>query len=155
MRMPVGMVGAFLAAGPTDVGAEHERHADQRGVRCRPTQRQDRGGPADLGAVEIEADAVPQPLDRGFGKAGIGAGHASRAAIEAGLGGPQQRLVHRSRDVGMGGDHVTQGHGWLPSGSARTGQPAGACVVPGRPRREATSSPTAGRLARDDPAAVY
>ena len=80
-RMPLALVTAHPAR--HDARSEH-RLAQVHRLR-RPTQEQSSGCLADIGAVQIEPDALAQLGDVALGEAGISAGSTRLGAFEARL----------------------------------------------------------------------
>jgi hypothetical protein len=101
------------------------------------------GRQADVRAVEIEPDALPELLDHLLGQAGIGACGAGLRAGIAFVDAADQRLADVAPHVGMRTDDVSRMHGKSPG--TRTGWGASADALKQRERDAAGLVPAADR----------
>jgi hypothetical protein len=114
MLVVLGVLAAFLTTGAARLLARLDHRAQDFDVRPRAARRDGGGGEADIGAVEIEADALPHILDSGFRKASIGADPASRSTGVTGLDAGYQPGGCTVLEIGMRFDHLAQLHVGLP-----------------------------------------
>src|SRR4051812_385345 len=102
----VRVPGALVPTGLARLGAGAEHRAGQLGV-VRGLPGQDAtGGLADVGAVEVAADASPHVGDRLLAEAGVRAGGARLGALDAGGDTGGERLPVQPGAVGMAVDHA-------------------------------------------------
>ena len=73
MLVHAGVLAAFLATGPAGGAASLDHRPDDFDIRAGAAACDRACGRADVGSVEVEADARPKLLDHGLGQAGIGA----------------------------------------------------------------------------------
>jgi hypothetical protein len=110
MGVTIRMLFAFFRAKATGDGAGFEHRPEQFFVGA-GSPRSDRAGrKAHIRAIEIETDALFQPLDMVFPEAGVGAGKAGLAAIVAFLDAANERVVHPAVHVRMRADDVLNMH---------------------------------------------
>lgn len=106
----LGMLAAFLPAGFAGRGTGLEDRADHRDVRTRaPACDGSRGG-ADVGAIEVEADALPKLFDLILCQAGIGARGACLGAAVAFLDTAQQGVCRVALDMRVACNHLVDVH---------------------------------------------
>ena len=109
MLMMAGVELAFVATQVTDRRTGFERRDDRAGVGA--AARRDRAGRgADIGAIEVEPDALAERRDVGFREAGIGARDAGLRAGVAFLDAANERAVGRGRRRRMGAEHFFDVH---------------------------------------------
>ena len=101
-RMPL----AFLAADTAGLRTCLQRGDDHLLVRPSPARSDRARSNADVGAVEIEADALPKLIDHVLGEAGVGAGCAALGAGIAFLDTADQGVIGVSPDAWMRGNHL-------------------------------------------------
>lgn len=128
MVVPFAFGGAAVAR--RNAGFEHR--ADDGDILARAPRRDACGGIADIGAIEAGADALAH-VHR-FGHAGIRAGRAEQRAEHAVANGGGQFLVQMIH-IGVGGDHLVNGHASSPVG--KTGERVSARLCSLMPRRVA------------------
>jgi hypothetical protein len=68
------------------------------------------GRPADVGAIEIETDALAQILNLVFRQASVRTGNAGLRAIETMFYTGQERTIQIVTHMGMRGDHLLNMH---------------------------------------------
>jgi len=105
---------AFVGAKAARAFAQPQRIHDQRFVRTGAARRQTGGRGADIGAVEIGADALAQLRDHVFGQARVGAGLADLGVFEHLLDCPDENVIGAAADIRMRGNHMMELHGGLP-----------------------------------------
>ena len=141
-----GVAAAFGATGAAGF-ATGEKDRLQHGVVGSGAARGDgRRCRAEVGAVEVEADALTQLGDVRLAEAGVGAGGASLRAVEAFLDRAEQVRVDGTVQGGMGADHRfgvhvdLQSGDWCPTTAPRPDcsrrrrmRPRSAPVMPWRP----------------------
>jgi hypothetical protein len=88
-----GMPVALFGTGDARRRAGLDRRADQADIGTALPRRDARGRLADVSTVESDADHAGQFRQVALAQAGIGAGGAAGAAIEAFLGAPEQRFA--------------------------------------------------------------
>ena len=80
----LGVPLALLSAHPARPRARLQSRSRHLRVERRLPREDLAGGIAEIGAVEVEADAASQHLYVSFAEAGVGAGRAGLGAVEAG-----------------------------------------------------------------------
>src|SRR3954471_1865845 len=135
----VGVAGALVAAGPARRGAGLQDRAGQVRVVAGVPREHPASGVADVGAVEVGADARPQLGDHLLAQAGVGAGRAGLRALEARLDAGDELLLVDTPEVGrVGVEHLAgNGHGC----SLRRPTTAWGRLVGGRGPRRTTGYP--------------
>jgi hypothetical protein len=114
MFMLAGVALAFLGTEPAGGFAGLKDRDDGGFVAARPTSAEITGRDADVCAVEIEANALPQVLHHFLGKAGICAGNAGLGASITFLDASDQGVIGIALDARVGGDHLAHMmHDWL------------------------------------------
>src|SRR5262249_30204979 len=99
------MLVAFLGAAPAGFDTGAEDRADVR-LPCPGIARGDRAcRPADLGAIEAEANAATELRHHFLAEAAIGAERAAGRAIGAGLDAADQGRIGLPLQLRMGLDH--------------------------------------------------
>ena len=106
MLMIAGMPLALLRAHAASLGASLQRHGDDLLVGARASRPQRARGNADIGAVEVEADALTKLGHHVLGEASVGAGGAALSTGVAFLDTADEGLVHVALNAGMGRDHI-------------------------------------------------
>ena len=86
VRVLGGVVLAFLGAGLRRAGANFELHRDHAEIGRGLTGQHACGGATDVGAIEIEPDAMHERLDAVLGETRIGARAAHLRAVEQHVG---------------------------------------------------------------------
>jgi hypothetical protein len=124
-----GMAAAFFGAGATHLRASRKLRLQRLRPLAAEAQQHRPGGVADIGAVEVEPDALREPLHMLFGKTGVGAGEAGLYAGEARLYAAPDG-VHFRRLARMRLQHCRDMmHGWLPVAGPEINR-AGMRIVP-------------------------
>src|SRR5687768_11513357 len=96
---------ALLRAGAAGLGAKRDCIAENRVVRTGSPRGERARHHADIGAVEIEADALPEFFGIVLAAAGIGAGDADLGTVEAFLDAANQVAANRTVSVRMRTDN--------------------------------------------------
>src|SRR3546814_19692933 len=86
--MAITLVAAGLAGG----GAGLQHLPQRRLAGTCLARREAAGGEADIGAIQVEADALPKLVDRPLGAAGVGEGRAGLGAGVAFLRSEESRV---------------------------------------------------------------
>jgi hypothetical protein len=121
---------ALLAAKTARNGTNVEHSADHLLIRPGSAGRETTRNGANVGAVNIEADALGQVAHVILGQARIGAGRAYLSTRVAFLNTADQSIVGLSSHSGMGADHLMSLHDRLAFACV-----AGALVTPRRALR--------------------
>ena len=122
--MPVhaSMAFAFLGAERTSLRARLQRGDDHLLVASGPASSDAARSYADVGAVEVQPDALPKVSNHLLGQACVSARGAALGAAVALLDAANERIIRVAADVGVSGNHlshVVHGHGsigrwWIP-----------------------------------------
>lgn len=104
MRVMAGMLVAFLGALMAGFGAGLDETAHDLGVVAGAAGSDAAGGAADVGAVEIQPDALPQVGHGVLRQASIGTRDAGLHAVEAAIDAADKRILDTT-DMRVGGDH--------------------------------------------------
>ena len=105
-----GMQTAFVFAQLAGQAACLQRMGDQPVIRTGPARRDLARGLADVGAVQVEPDALFQWIDIIFAQARIRAGDAGLCAVETMFDAGQERAIQVVTHMGMRGDHLLNMH---------------------------------------------
>lgn len=105
-----GVLFAFRRARCTGGFAELDRLAQDFLIRSRSSRGERAHGIANIGAIEIQANALPQHLDTRLCDAGIGARNTHLRTREAFIHAVNERRAVIAFDVGMRGDHFLRVH---------------------------------------------
>jgi hypothetical protein len=100
--MHVGMLLAFDGAVGAGLGAGFEHTLYQRLMAAGATRGEAGRRQADIGAIEIEADALGEILDHVLGEAGVDADVTYGGAAVGRLDRTDQAVVEAAAHVGMG-----------------------------------------------------
>ena len=92
---------AFISAQPTGSGACPQHFADDFKVRAGLARRNGCCNSANVGAIKIEPNALPQFLNAVFAEAGISAARADQGAIAAFADAANERLIDAALHVGV------------------------------------------------------
>lgn len=76
-------------------------------VAAGPASADPAGRKADVGAVEIEPDALPKLRDHLLGQARVSAGRAALGAAVTFLDAANERVIGVASNVGVGGNHLS------------------------------------------------
>ena len=115
MGMMRRMLVAFLGAAPAGLDAGAQNGVDIR-LPCPGPARGDRARhPADLGAIQAEANAAAEFRYHLLAEAGIGAERSAGGAVVTGFDAADQGGIGISPQLRMGPDHGLDMHGWLLS----------------------------------------
>jgi len=120
----------FLAADLARDGARIEHLSKELLVRTGAPRSQRPGRRADIGAVQIEPDALAQLLHLVLGKAGVRAGNAGLRARVTFLDATDQCIVHVSANSPVRTDHFADLHGKTPMKRLATPNSLRRAVVP-------------------------
>jgi hypothetical protein len=115
MLMFVGVPFAFIRAQAAGEGAGFERRAEKFFVRACSPRPDRRRCEADVGAVEIETNALSQMRDTVFHDASVGAGNAGLRAIVAFFNAADQRVIGLAFYIRVGADHLLGVHRRSPA----------------------------------------
>src|SRR6476659_9756878 len=107
--VPLALLGAQPAGGGAD--AEHASHHFV--IETCPAGQDATGDVADVGAIEIQADALGQLVHHALRQAGVGAGSAGLGARITFLDAADQGVVDLALDGRVGADHFAGVHGGL------------------------------------------
>lgn len=110
MLVHAGVAIAFLAAQAAGRCAGFQHTAYHLLVRTGPTGGNRSGGGANVGAIEIQANALGQLLDHVLTQAGVGAGCADLGTRVALLNAPDESIVRVALHVWMGANHLLNMH---------------------------------------------
>ena len=119
MFVDLAVMTALLGADMAGERAGLEQRAHDREIFAGTPRRHARQGEAEVGAIEIAADALPQAFDIGLGQTGVGAdgaGFGAGMALHHALG--QRLAVTDGGGVRMGAEHRAHGHGDLRGNNA-------------------------------------
>jgi hypothetical protein len=105
-RMPL----ALLATGAAGHGARLDRCADDAEIGCRLAGQNAAGRVADVGAVEIEANAADQLLHVSLGEADVGAARAGGRTVEALVDTAQEHVEIKAGGLRVRLDHFSNCH---------------------------------------------
>lgn len=131
MRLRVFL--ALVCAKAAGQHAVFQRRADDLLIASRAARRDRPRCEANIGAIEVEADALPEPHDLLLPDASVGAGNAALAAVVAFLDCADQGLVDLPLYVWMRADDLLSVHEASPQ--VETGeQPCPCEIVSGAPR---------------------
>jgi hypothetical protein len=115
MLVSVGVALAFLCARAARELADFESAQQHFLVRPCPSRRQPCGGFAQIGAIEIEADALTQLGDVGLRQTGVRASRARLRARETFVDAPNQQRAEISFHFGMRAGHPLGIHDDAPA----------------------------------------
>jgi hypothetical protein len=104
--MHLGVLLTFLGTEATGGGAGVQHSSDHFFVRPGPTGGNSACDVADVGAVQVQPDALRQRLDVVLRKAGIGTGRAGLRAGVALLYATDERIIGLSAHMRVRSDHV-------------------------------------------------
>jgi hypothetical protein len=116
------MAGTFLATQPTDGCAKFQRPADDLFIGARPARCHAASHIANIGAIEVKPDALPQVCDIRFGYTRIGARGADLSTGVTFLDAADQCIIGAASHVGVGADHFMGLHGISSRTSAQKNQ---------------------------------
>src|SRR6185436_11860400 len=102
---------ALLRAKPAGGGADAEHAAHHLVIGTGPAGHDAAGDAADVGAIEVEADALGQLLHHALRQAGVGTGGAGLGAGVTFLDAADQGVVDLALDSRVGADHFAGVHG--------------------------------------------
>jgi hypothetical protein len=111
LRVPV----AFVRAEAAGEGAGFEQRANEFFVGAGSARRNRSHGQAEVGAIEIKTNALPQLRDAALSDAGVGAGNAALSAIVALFDTAYQRIIGLAFDIGVRSDDLFGVHGFSPA----------------------------------------
>jgi hypothetical protein len=109
-----GVQAAFVFAQLAGQAACVQRMGDQPIIRTGPARRDLARRLADIGAVQIEPDALFQWIDIILAQAGIRTGDAGLRTVETMLDAGQKRAIKVVTHVRVRGDHLLNMHDSLP-----------------------------------------
>jgi hypothetical protein len=105
MLMHAGVLFALVRANPACRRAYMKHATDHLLVEPGPARRESARDVADIGAIEVEPDALGERLDLFFREASIRAGGASLRARIAFFNAPDQQMISLAAYVWMRADH--------------------------------------------------
>src|SRR5688572_23894237 len=126
----LAMLRAFVAAQPAGEGARLQRGGEHALVRSGAARRELAGRETEVGAVEVQSDALAQLGDLLLGEARVGAGRAGLGAGEAIFDAAGQRGIADAFHLRMRGDHLSGEHRPVSSLSVAAFRTAGAAPAP-------------------------
>jgi hypothetical protein len=106
-RMPLALLPAFLAR----LRASLDHSTENLDIGSRAPRRHRARRRADIGAVQVEPDALPQLVNHRFREARIRARGAGLSATVAFFDASQELVGRASLNVGMRADHFANVHG--------------------------------------------
>jgi hypothetical protein len=109
----LGVPLAFVSTGAAGQSAGFEHRAQRGFIAAGAAGRHRASGPAGVGTVQVQPDALGQLLDHVLTKAGVGAGDTGLFAIEAGFYAADENIVRVAPHVRVGADHLLGVHGIL------------------------------------------
>src|SRR5215207_615523 len=114
---------ALLRAKPAGGGADAEHAAHHFVIGTCPPGHDAAGDVADVGAIEVQADALGQLLHHALRQAGVGTGGTGLGAGIAFLDAADQGIIDLALDGRVGADHLAGVHGGLlVGGQTATGR---------------------------------
>ena len=111
----VAVATAFVSAKAARLGACLRHRADERRVRASPTRRDRPHCRTNVGAIEIQPNALAELDDGTFSQTCVGAGSANLGAIETEFDAVHERAVNTAADLRMSGNDGFDMHGLLRS----------------------------------------
>jgi hypothetical protein len=109
-----GMQAAFIFTKLAGQAASFQDMSDQPVIRTGSARRDLARGLANIGAVQIEPDALFQWIDIVLTQAGIRAGDAGLRTVETMFDAGQKRAIKVVTHVRVRGDHLLNMHDFLP-----------------------------------------
>ncbi len=106
MPMSIGVLRAFIAARLAGDRASLDHAPEDLHVRAGSAGRKRAGCRTDIGAIEIEADALPELVDTALRQAGIGTGCARLGAGVALLDTADKTVADAAFHIGVAADHI-------------------------------------------------
>lgn len=103
-----GVLVALGSAGGARVGTDFQHALDDGLVSPRPAGPDRARSRTDVGAVQVEPNALDQIGDHGLAETGVGADTAGRGAVTGLLDGADQGVVGVALNMGMAADRLAR-----------------------------------------------
>lgn len=107
MLVHVGVALALLGTERTSLRARLQGRDDYLFVAAGPAGADSARRQADVGAIEVEPDALPEFRSHPLCQASVGAGRAALGTAVAFLDAANERIVRVAADVGVSGNHLS------------------------------------------------
>jgi hypothetical protein len=114
MFMMLSVPVAFIRAQAAGKGAGFEHRAEELFVGTGPPGRSRSGSEADVGAIQIEPNALAQRRDIALDQASVGAGHAGLRAVITFVDAAYQCVIGLTLYIGVRGDDLPGMHRFSP-----------------------------------------